>query len=367
MKWLEAINSAINDFVWGVPMIATIIIVGLFLTFVLKGVQFIHPIMNLKQTIGEQFSKIRKHKEKDKIKEKKQRLSSFQAAMTSVAAIIGSGNIAGVATAVVMGGPGALFWMIIAAVIGMATKFAEIALGVKFRKQMKDGSFEGGPMYYLRDGIKIKWLKWIGYAYAILVIPTAFIISAVVDTNTISDAVKTQFNINPIITGCILAIVVALIIFGGTKRVGKICGWLTPIMGVVYLLAGLLIIFLNIKLVPTAFEQIFKGAFNPSSITGGAIGSFLISMRYGVARGIFSNEAGLGTSAMIHGGADVEHPIKQAFWGPVEVFLDTIFACTVTALAIIISGLWSTGEYEGASLTLKAFEALLPGGIGNII
>ena len=259
--------------------------------------------------------------------------------------------------------------MMIAAFIGMATKFSEIALGIKYRKKLDDGSYEGGPMYYLRDGVgkRYKWLKWLGYVYAFLVIPTAFIICAVVDTNTISGVVDASFGVKPYITGIVLAVFVSICVFGGTRRVSKICGWLTPIMGAVYLIAGLVIIFSNLSLFPSAIKEIFVSAFNPKSITGGAVGSIFVCMRYGVARGIFSNEAGLGTAAMVHSSADVDSPIKQAFWGPVEVFLDTCFACTVTALAIIMSGIWKSGEYEGAALTMKSFEALLPGNIGAYI
>ncbi len=254
--------------------------------------------------------------------------------------------------------------MIIAALIGMATKFAEIVLGVKYREEMSDGSFEGGAMYYLAKGLKQKWL---GILFSILVIPFAFVISAVVDTNTIAVTIEERFGVNPMLTGAILAIICGIVVFGGIKRVGKVCEWLAPIMGAAYILSGVLIIILNINMLPSSIVAIVKSAFDPSSITGGAVGSVFVCMRYGIARGMYSNEAGLGTAAMIHCGAKVDHPVEQGMWGPVEVFFDTVIVCTISGLAIVMSGLWSTSEYEGAALTMKAFEKMLPGQIGGWI
>ncbi len=355
---IVAANDFVNGIVWGVPLLVLIGIVGIYYTIRLKGMQFFKFGFLFKNTVGKQFKKV------GISSTAKGDITSFQAAMTSVSAIVGSGNIAGVATAIVMGGPGALFWMVIASLIGMATKFAEIVLGVMYRKEGHDGSFQGGAMYYLADGLKQKWL---GVLFSVLVIPFAFIISAVVDTNTIALAIEEKFAINPVHTGIVLAVLTGIVVFGGVKRIGKVCEWLAPIMGGLYILSGITIVLLNIQHVPAAIVEIIKGAFNPVAVTGGAIGSVFTVIRYGIARGMYSNEAGLGTAAMIHSGAKVDHPVEQGMWGCVEVFLDTVLVCSVSALAIILSGLWTGGNLDGAALTLRAFEKMLPGTIGGYI
>jgi AGCS family alanine or glycine:cation symporter len=218
----------------------------------------------------------------------------------------------------------------------MATKFAEIALGIKYREVHADGSVGGGAMHYLAKGLKQKWL---GILFSVLVIPFAFVISAVVDTNTIALVVEDSFRIPTWITGAVLAVSAAVIIFGGITRIGRASEIIAPFMGGAYILAGLAVLVLNLPAVPEAIGQIIQGAFNPQAITGGAVGSVFVCMRYGIARGIYSNEAGLGTAAMVHCGAKVDHPVEQAVWGPVEVFLDTVLVCTVTALTIVLSGL----------------------------
>ena len=351
------INGAINDFVWGVPCLVLLIGTGLYYTIRLGFMQFRHPGFLFRETVVKAFKK------KDDAERAPGELTSFQAAMTSVGAIVGSGNIAGVATAIVVGGPGAVFWMLIAALIGMATKFAEVTLGVKYREVREDGSVSGGAMYYLAKGLKQKWL---GVLFSVLVIPYAFVISAVVDTNTIALAVENEFAVPTWITGVILAVAAGVIIFGGIKRIGRASEIIAPFMGGAYILAGIAVILLNIGQVPQALVQIVKGAFAPAAVTGGAIGSMFVAMRYGVARGIFSNEAGAGTAAMVHCGAQVKHPVEQGLWGAMEVFLDTVLVCLVSALTVVLSGLWNTG-LDGAVLTMEAFELLLPGKIGSYI
>lgn len=357
MQIIELVNSYINDIVWGVPVLLLILGTGIFYTVSLGLFQFKYPHILIRLTIGKAFNK-----EKN-IANAKGEVSSFQAAMTSVGAIVGSGNIAGVATAIVVGGPGALVWMILAAMFGMATKFAEIALGIKYRDEHADGTASGGAMYYLSRGLHQKWL---GALFSLLVIPFAFVISAIVDTNTISLTMYDRYNIPTGVTGIILAIIAAFIIFGGIQRIGRASEIIAPYMGGMYILTGLVIVALNITAVPNAIREILIGAFNPSAITGGAVGSIFVCIRYGIARGIYSNEAGLGTAAMVHSSAKVNHPIEQAVWGPVEVFLDTVVVCTITALTIVLSGLWNTG-LDGAVLTMRAFESLLPYHIGGII
>ena len=351
------VNGAINDFVWGVPCLVLLIGTGLYYTIRLGFMQFRHPVFLFKETVVKAFKK------QDDANKAPGELTSFQAAMTSVGAIVGSGNIAGVATAIVLGGPGAVFWMLIAALIGMATKFAEVTLGVKYRELREDGSVGGGAMYYLAKGLKQKWL---GILFSILVIPYAFVISAVVDTNTIALAMEDQFAIPTWISGVVLAAATGIIIFGGIKRIGKASEIIAPFMGGAYILAGIAVILFNLPQVPGAIVQIVKGAFDPGAVTGGAIGSVFVAMRYGVARGIFSNEAGVGSAAMVHCGAKVDHPVEQGLWGAVEVFLDTVLVCFVSAITVVLSGLWDTG-LDGAVLTTRAFEMMLPGKIGAYI
>ena len=359
-KIFEAIvnvNGAINDFVWGVPCLVLLIGTGLYFTIRLGFMQFRYPGFLFKETIVKAFKK------KDAENKAPGELTSFQAAMTSVGAIVGSGNIAGVATAIVMGGPGAVLWMLFAALVGMATKFAEVTLGIQYRELRKDGTVGGGAMYYLAKGLKQKWL---GILFCILVIPYAFVISAVVDTNTIALAMENEFAVPTWVTGLILAVAAAIIIFGGIKRIGRASEIIAPFMGGAYILAGILVILLHLPQVPSAIVEIVKGAFNPSAVTGGAVGSLFIAMRYGVARGVYSNEAGAGTAAMVHCGAKVDHPVEQGMWGAVEVFLDTALVCLVTSLTIVLSGLWNTG-LDGAVLTMEAFEMMLPGKVGSYI
>lgn len=358
MDVLVSINDFINGIVWGPYLLALIFGVGIYFTVRLNFFQFARPGFLFKQTIAKAFKK------KDKGPTAPGEMTSFQAAMTSVAAIVGSGNIAGVATAIVIGGPGALFWMIIAALFGMASKFAEIALGIKYREVSADGSIEGGAMHYITKGLNAKWL---GIIFSILVIPYAVVISGIVDTNTIALSVQDKFSIPTLWTGIILAVVTGIIIFGGLKRVGYACSLIAPFMGGAYLIAGILIIVLNIKLLPAAVVTVVKGAFAPASVTGGAVGSLFLCMKNGVARGLFSNEAGLGSAAMVHSSAQVDEPVEQAVWGPVEVFLDTIVVCTISGLSIVMSGLWQGGELDGAVLTMAAFEKLLPGSVGAYI
>lgn len=357
MEIIMQVNDFINGIVWGVPLLVLILATGLFYTIRLGFFQFARPGFLFRETIVKAFSK------KDEGKPAAGELTSFQAAMTSVAAIVGSGNIAGVATAIVMGGPGALVWMLLAALIGMATKFAEVTLGIKYREVHNDGSVSGGAMYYLAKGLKQKWL---GVLFSVLVIPYAFVISAVVDTNSIALALEDRWNVPTLATGIVLAVLTAIIIFGGLKRIGHVSAVLAPFMGGLYILGGIAIILMNITHVPAAIVLIVKSAFNPAAFTGGAVGSIFVCMRYGIARGIYSNEAGLGTAAMVHSSAKVDHPVEQGIWGAVEVFLDTVLVCSVSALTIVLSGLWDSG-LDGAVLTMRAFDLMLPGNVGGLI
>jgi len=358
---ISNINGTINDFVWGAPCIILIMGVGLWMTIALKGIQFRNWGFLIKNTYVKAFKEA---KEDDKAGSSEGEITSFQAAMTSVSAVVGSGNIAGVATAIVSGGPGALFWMLVAALVGMATKFAEIGLGIKYREKLPDGTFAGGPMYYVAAGLHAPWL---GKIVAILFLFFSIVIAAVVDTNTMAGALNEAFGLNPIVAGGIFAVLTAVVIFGGIKRIGEVCGLLSPFMAGAYLLCGLLVIVLNIGQVPAAIGLIIKAAFDPSAVFGGAAGiTVLTVMRYGMARGIFSNEAGVGSAAVTHSSAKVSCPGEQAIWGPLEVFVDTFIVCTVSGLTIVLSGLWDSGK-EGVALTMGAFDALLPGTWGKYV
>ena len=366
MDVIVAINDAINGFVWGAPAIILIIGVGLYLTIRLGGVQFKHIGFMIHETYGKVFKKAQV-----KADGADGEITSFQAAMASVSAVVGSGNIAGVATALVMGGPGALFWMEIAAIVGMATKYAEVGLGIKYREKTEDGTYAGGPMYYIAKGLKAPWL---GKIVSVLFIFFSIVISAVVDTNTITGAFNESFGINPIVTGIILAVLTAVVIFGGIKRIGEVCGLLSPFMAGAYLLCGLLIIVLNITNVPAAIGIIVKAAFKPSAAVGGAVGFGVMTvMRYGMARGIFSNEAGVGSASVTHAAATVKSPGEQAIWGPLEVFVDTCIVCTITGLSIVLfawdktGAIWNTADLDGVALTMKAFQTLLPGNWGQYV
>lgn len=361
MDFIMRINSIVNDFVWGAPCVILIMGVGLWLTIRLKGIQFRNWGFLISNTYKKAFKQA---KAEDAAGKKDGEVSSFQAAMMSVSAVVGSGNIAGVATAIVAGGPGALFWMIIAALVGMATKFAEIGLGVKYREKLPDGTFAGGPMYYIAKGLKSKWL---GKLVAVLFLFFSIVISAVVDTNTMTGAMNEAFGLNPIVGGAIFAVLTGIVIFGGVKRIGEVCGALAPFMAGAYLLCGLLVVILNISQVPAAIGFIVKSAFNPTAAFGGAAGMTVMTvMRYGMARGIFSNEAGVGSAAVTHAAAKVSSPGEQAIWGPLEVFVDTFIVCTVSGLTIVLSGLWDSG-LEGVALTMGAFNKLLPGNWGQYV
>ena len=342
------VNDVINNLIWGVPGLILILFTGLFLTVKLKFFQFFYLGFFIRNTVFENFNF-----DKSSLGE----LKSFKAAMVSVSAMVGSGNIAGVATAVVLGGPGALFWMIIAALIGMATKFTEICLSMKYRL-IEYGEYKnGGPMYYFERRLGYKWL---GVLYAVFTLFYAFVITAIVDSNTISLSFYDFFGIETWITGVVLALFTAAVILGGVKQIGNVCNALAPFMAFAYLFSGFFIIILNIELLPDALILIVKSAFNPAAYTGGTVGTIMVAMRYGISRGIFSNDAGLGVAGIIHASAKNNNPVRQAIWGPVEVLIDTILICGMSGIIIVLSGLWNKG-LDGGSLAVSAFESLLPG------
>ncbi len=359
LQTIENINSAVNGFIWGVPAMICIIGVGLILSIRTNFIQIRKFGHALKMTIGRIF---------EKTEASEGSMTPFQAVCTALAATVGTGNIAGVAGAIAIGGPGAVFWMWISALLGMCTKFAEVTLAVHFREKNKYGDYVGGPMYYIKNGLGKNWM-WLAYLYAIFGAITVFGTGNATQVNTITTAINSallNYNIigesavktSNLIIGIIITLLVAAVLLGGIKRIGKVTEKLVPFMAVLYIILGLGVIVLNIGNVPSVFASIFQGAFNPKAVTGGIIGSFFLSMKKGVSRGIFSNEAGLGTGSIAHACADTDKPVQQGLFGIFEVFADTIIICTLTALTILCSGIpINYGVDAGAELTISGFVA----------
>lgn len=360
---IEAINGVVNNFIWGVPAMICIVGVGLFLSFRTKFIQIRKFPYAMKVTFGRMF---KKREASDGA------LTPFQAVCTALAATVGTGNVAGVAGAIAIGGPGAVFWMWMSALLGMCTKFSEVTLAVHFREKNKDGDYVGGPMYYIKNGLKKHWL-WLAYLFSVFGVLTVFGTGNATQVNTITTAIDSAlFNYNIIsedtaptlnlIIGIVLAVLIGLILLGGVKRIGQVAEKLVPFMAVFYIILAIGVVVININHVPEVFSDIFKGAFNPASVTGGVVGSFFMSMKKGVSRGIFSNEAGLGTGSIAHACADTRKPVKQGFFGIFEVFVDTIVICTLTALVILCSGVpVGYGQAAGAELTISGFTSTYGG------
>ena len=360
LEIIESINEMLNNFIWGVPAMVCIIGVGLYLSVRTGFIQIRKLPYALKTTVGRMFKK----------KEAGDgAITPFQAVCTALAATVGTGNNAGVAGAIAIGGPGPVFWMWISALLGMCTKFAEVTLAVHFRERSEKGDYVGGPMYYIKNGLGSKWM-WLAYLYAIFGACAVFgtgnatqvnTITAAIDSALINYGLLTQGNTATfdLIVGIVICIVVLLILLGGIKRIGKVSEQLVPIMALLYVVLGLGVIFLNIQKIPAVFVSIFEGAFNPQAVTGGVVGSFFVSMKKGVSRGIFSNEAGLGTGSIAHACADTRKPVKQGMFGIFEVFMDTIIICTMTALVVFLSGVEIPyGQNAGAELTISGFTSV---------
>lgn len=358
LEIIAKINSSVNNFIWGVPAMICIIGVGILLTARTKFIQVRKFKLSIKNTVGKIFNK-----------EKSQEgaISPFQAVCTALAGTVGTGNIAGVAGAIAIGGPGAVFWMWCSAFLGMCTKYSEVILAVHFRERNTEGDYVGGPMYYIKNGLSKKW-HFLAYAYAIFGVLTVFGTGNATQVNTIISALNTAlvgFNVIPeatgklnLIFGILIAVMVALVLLGGIKRIGSVTEKLVPFMALLYVLLALGVVFINIKTVPQVFASIFAGAFNPKAFTGGIIGSMFLSLKKGVSRGIFSNEAGLGTGSIAHACSDTKDPVNQGLFGIFEVFADTIVICTLTALVILTSGVAiNYGQAAGADLTINGFTA----------
>lgn len=342
--------KGLNDIVWGPGMLVLLLGTGLFLTIGMRFFTFRH--------IPDGFARMWEHRRKND--QATGELSSFHALMTALAATIGTGNIAGVATAIFMGGPGALFWMWCTAMVGMATKFAEILLAVKFREVTPGGNVVGGAMYFIKNGLGPKWM-WLGTLFAVFGAIAGFGIGNTTQANSIAEAVNAAFAVPHWVTAVLLFGLVGAVLLGGLKRIGVVAGSIVPFMAVFYILVSLIVIIMNIGHVPAVFGNVITEAFTPTAAQGGFAGATVwMAIRYGVARGVFSNEAGLGSAPIAHATATVHEPMSQAIIGMLETFIDTIIVCSMTGFAILVTDTWTLG-INGAALTTKAFETALPG------
>lgn len=364
---IASVLEKLNDFVWGPVMLCLLVGTGIFLTIRLKFL----PWKNLSYALKSVFQKPAEKDSHDSGD-----ISPFQSLMTALAATIGTGNIVGVATAMVSGGPGALVWMWISAFFGLSTKYAESVLAVKYREKNDKGEMAGGPMYAMKNGFKVKWLgRTLAVLFCIFAVLASFGIGNMTQANSISGAMYSTFGIPVWITGIIIMLLAFIVLLGGIKSIGKVCGVIVPFMAVIYFSAGLLAVLFRIHYLPSGISEIFRMAFSPSAVAGGIggsiVASMLSSMRWGIARGVFSNEAGLGSAPIAAAAAKTDHPSRQGYINMTGTFFDTLVVCTVTGLVIASSGVLgsrdiSGGFVTGAPLTIKAFETVF-GNAGGIV
>ncbi|MBQ9880999.1 MAG: sodium:alanine symporter family protein [Synergistes sp.] len=349
MDWFWKLNGVVNGIVWGPWMLAFLVGTGVWLTFVLRFPQVRYFGMMFTEVLGN----VRKKSSSAGT------ISSFAAMATALAATVGTGNIAGVATALHLGGPGALVWMMISAIFGMTTKFSEVTLAVRYREECADGSHRGGTMYILEKALGMKWLAVI---FAIFTVFASFGIGNMVQSNSTAEGIAMGFGVPPHITGIIIAIVVGLVIWGGLKRIATVTVYLVPFMAIFYIIGAIGIIIMHAGAIPSAIAYAFRGAFcDPMALPGAIAGwSVKAAITRGIARGVFSNEAGLGSAPMVHCAARTDHPVRQGLYGLFEVFMDTIVICNLTALTILVTGvLTNQPELTGAKLSLAAFSSVL--------
>ncbi len=347
-------NAWLNGYVWGLPTIILLVGTGVLLTVLTGFAQLRYLGFALKEVLG----KLTQRGTGDGS------VSPFQAVSTALASTVGVGNIAGVATAIAIGGPGALFWLWVSGFFGMCTKYAEIVVALHYREKDASGTMRGGAMYVLKNGLKMPWL---GTAFALLTALAAFGIGNMVQANSVAGALNTSLGMSTTTTGIILVVLTAAVILGGIKRIGQFTEYLVPFMAIFYLLGGFVIIVMRIGELPAVLGLVFDSAFSGTAATGGFAGSTMaLALRYGIARGLFSNEAGLGSAPMVHAAATTDHPVRQGMYGIFEVFVDTILICTTTGLAILLTGTWTGGE-TAAVLSAKAFEVGLPGTWGHLV
>lgn len=361
---ISAVNSSINSFAWGPIMLLLLVGSGVYLSIRTGFIQVGKFGYIMKNTLGSLFRK----SEKDH----GQNLSPFQAVTTALAGTVGTGNIAGVTGAIFVGGPGAVFWMWVSAFFGMCTKYAEIVLAMKYREKDKNGVYHGGPMYYIVNGLGKNW-KWLAVLFAILGGLASFGIGNIAQSSEISGAIHSLTGLSPIIVGILLAIIVAIVVLGGVKRIGQVTSLMVPFMSIFYILAGIVVIIMKIGDIPAVFVSIFKGAFSFKAVGGGLFGyAIMVAMRQGFARGVFSNEAGLGSAPIAHAASSTEEPVEQAIWGVFEVFFDTIVICSITALTVLLSGVLNTAGGLSAfaskgEAAVAAFNSILPGSLGGTV
>ena len=349
VQTIESVNGIINGFVWGPVMLVLLVGTGILLTVMAGFPQITKLGTIMKSTVGSLFGQ-------DAHKKDEASISPYQAVATALASTVGTGNITGVATAIVAGGPGAVFWMWVSALFGTMTKFAEVTLAVKFRQKNEKGEWVGGPMYYMENGLNMKWLGVIFACFATL---ASFGIGNMTQANSIAAALQQTLNIDPKVTGVVVMVIVAVVILGGIKRIAQVTEKLVPVMGVIYVALGIITIVMNAGKLPAAFAVIFQGAFNPSAVAGGVLGyTIMNAIRFGFARGVFSNEAGLGSAPIDHAASSTDNPVKQGMWGAFEVIFDTFIICTITALVVVMSGLWGPegAGLDGAALSIAAFQ-----------
>ena len=365
LETVTSINNAVNSFAWGPIMLVLLIGTGIYLSFRTGFIQVGRFGFVMKNTIGSLFRKSEK-------KDHGENLSPFQAVTTALAGTVGTGNIAGVTGAIFVGGPGAVFWMWFAAFFGMVTKYSEIVLAMKYRETDENGVHYGGPMYYITNGIGKSW-KWLAVIFAVLGGLACFGIGNIAQSSEISGALTNLFGINSILAGVIIMIVVGFVTLGGVKRIGIFTSYMVPLMSIFYILAGIVVILMRITEIPAVLASIFKCAFSLQSVEGGFMGIMIMNaMKQGFARGVFSNEAGLGSAPIAHAASSTEEPCEQAIWGIFEVFIDTIVICTITALTVLLSGVLnvdgglSAYASKGAA-AVAAFNTILPGEIGGIV
>ncbi len=355
MEAITSIINSINGIVWGPMMLVLILGTGLFLQVGLK----LLPLRKL----GFGFSLLWRGRTPPK--DGKGEITPFNALMTSLSATIGTGNIAGVATAIFLGGPGALFWMWCTALVGMATKYAEAVCAVKYREQDANGEYVGGPMYYIKNGLSSKW-HWLAPMFAIFGAVAGFGIGNTVQANSVADVMNNTFGVPTWVTGIVLMLLVGAVILGGIKRIASVAGKLVPIMAISYIVVGLIVLIINSENILPSIGLVFQYAFTPVAATGGFAGAAVwAAIRFGVARGVFSNEAGLGSAPIAHASANTNGPVNQGLIAMLGTFIDTLIVCSITGLAILSSGAWTSGE-TGAALTSAAFETSIPG-VGGVI
>ncbi|TMU84994.1 sodium:alanine symporter family protein [Bacillus sp. BHET2] len=355
METFFDIIGKISAWLWGPPLIIVLGATGLYLTILLKFIQFRYPLYIFKQTVGSVFKKPKGEGT----------VTPLQALTSALSSTIGAANIVGVPAAIMFGGPGAVFWMWVIALIGMALKFSESVLAVRYREKNGKGEYVGGPMYYMKKGLNMKWLGvWFAFALMIELIP-----SVMVQGNAVASTVEETFHINGLITGIVVALIVVLIVFGGIKRIGKVTEIFVPFMALIYVGSALVILFMNMDAVPEFFRLILSNAFQPMSAMGGFAGVAVAeTIRWGFARGLYSNEAGLGTAPIAHAAAQTDHPVRQGLWAIVGIVIDTIIVCTATAFVVLSSGVWTAENAldDPSALTTEAFSSYF-GEFGGIL